>query len=196
MAEQMPVAVQAWSNCGERAFLVADSKTRSFGDLYREQAPFVWRILRRLGVPESDLDDTAHEVFMVAYQKRDRLFGEQYERSWLFGIAKRIAMHGHRKRSKRPEALDGPIVVAENPESQAAKRQAAELARAAIDSLDERRRMVFVLVELEQMTAPEVAATLEIPLNTVYSRLRTARREFEQAVNRRTEERKDARGGS
>ena len=95
----------------------------------------------------------------------------------------------------RPTTLDQPVAVHDHPENQVARRQAAELARNALDSLDERRRMVFVLVEFEQMTAPEVASTLSIPLNTVYSRLRTARREFEQAIRRRSETRKDARGG-
>ena len=50
--------------------------------------------------------------------------------------------------------------------------------------LDEPKREVFSLVELEELTVPEVADALEIPLNTAYSRLRMAREAFEAALAR------------
>lgn len=197
MAPRMSVAVDIWTiqsslgaARGECAAFMADeaeqASARSFADLYREHARFVWRILRRLGVAPSEVDDVAHEVFMVAFQRRDSLYAESYERSWLFGIAKRVALQAHRKAKRRPETLDAshPASPVEGPEAAVARQQAASLAQAAIDKLDERRRMVFVLCELEEMSAPEVSAALEIPVNTVYSRLRTARREFEDSIRR------------
>jgi RNA polymerase sigma-70 factor (ECF subfamily) len=166
---------------------LADAPARSFADLYRAQAKFVWRMLRRLGVPEADLDDAMHEVFMVAFRRRESLWGPEYERSWLFGIARRVAQQTRRKVQRRPDALDEASPAArtdDGPERQVARREELAIARAAIDGLDERRKMVFVMAEVEQMSAPEIARALDVPVNTVYSRLRKARMEFEEAVAR------------
>lgn len=166
---------------------MAEVPARSFADVYRAHAKFVWRMLRRLGVPEADLDDAMHEVFVVAFRKRESLWGEEYERSWLFGITRRVAQQTRRKVDRRPEALDdGPNAprTEDGPEREVARREQLALVRSAIEGLDERRRLVFVMSEVEQMSAPEVARALDIPVNTVYSRLRKARSEFEEAVAR------------
>jgi RNA polymerase sigma-70 factor (ECF subfamily) len=162
----------------------AVAEAPSVAELYREHAAFVWRTLRRLGIPDADVDDAAHEVFMVAFRKRDTLWDRRYARSWLFGIARRVARHTRRTLDRRPAPLDRAVSTADGPESQVARAQAVELARTALDGMDVRRRAVFVLSELEELSAPEVAAALSIPVNTVYSRLRKARAEFEQAIAR------------
>jgi RNA polymerase sigma-70 factor (ECF subfamily) len=61
-----------------------------------------------------------------------------------------------------------------------------ELLTQLLSELDEPKREVFELVEIAELTVPEVAQALEIPLNTAYSRLRVAREEFEQALDRHT----------
>lgn len=151
--------------------------------LYRRHAPFVWRLVRRFGVGESDVDDAVHEVFLVAHRRREDLRDSSLERSWLFGIAKRVAMATLRKNKRAPDELEREVASSEEtPEESLNRRRRADLARRCIEKIDERRRMVFVLSEIEQLTGPEIAAALELELNTVYSRLRKARQEFKDAV--------------
>jgi RNA polymerase sigma-70 factor (ECF subfamily) len=94
--------------------------------------------------------------------------------------------HRRTLRRKPTEALPEVVVDArgEGPMETAARREAAKVLHQVLDELDEDKRAAFILSELEQMTAPEISAALGVNLNTVYSRVRAARREFEQSVAR------------
>ncbi len=164
-----------------------------FSDFYREYAPFVHRVLKRMGLPASDSDDAVHEVFLVAYRRRTDLYDASYARSWLYGIARRVAAKFRRQANRKVRDVSTMPEVA-NPREGFEQLDAARLARRCIEQVDERRRMVFVLVELEGMSAPEVADALGLNVNTVYSRLRKARAEFENELRRLTEAPAD--GGS
>ena len=157
---------------------------RDFVALYRAHFGFVWRILRRLGVPDEQLDDAAQEVFLVLHRRVTGLAPEVSLRSWLFGTARRVAADMRRGKHRHERRLQALAVVegdrpGERPGEQA---EAADFVQRFLAGLDADRRMVFVLADLEGMTAPEIAEALEVKLNTVYSRLRTARAEFERAV--------------
>jgi RNA polymerase sigma-70 factor, ECF subfamily len=158
-----------------------------FANLYHRHHGFVWRILRRLGVPPATLDDATQEVFVVVYRRRDALHVDASVRSWLFGIARRVASDVHRGHHRRQRKHDALPPLADSPplDDALARSEAAEFVRAFLERLDEGHRMVFVLADIEGMTAPEISATLELNVNTVYSRLRKARLEFERAVARR-----------
>lgn len=162
----------------------ASAELRAFVPVYREHFGFVWRILRRLGVAPDQLDDATQEVFLVLHRRLAGLGAEVSLRSWLFGTARRVAAdqrRGQHRRERRLQAL--AIVEAERgapgPGEQA---EAVDFVQRFLARLDGDRRMVFVLADLEGMTAPEIAEALEVKLNTVYSRLRSARAEFERAV--------------
>lgn len=159
-----------------------------FEDVYDEHFAFVWRTVRRLGVPDRSLDDAAQDVFIVVHRRLTEFEGRSSLRSWLFGIARRVA-RDHRRRVSRkergealPESLADPL--APNPREAASHNQAAAVLHGLLDTLDDDKREVFVLAELEQMTVPEIAAAIEVNLNTVYSRLRAARQAFDKAVHR------------
>ncbi len=157
-----------------------------FAALYTLHHGFVWRILRRMGVPPASLDDATQDVFVVVHRRRSALESEAAVRSWLFGIARRVAADVHRtqRRVKRKlDALPPPPATAAL-DDEIARTEAADMVRAFLARLDEGHRMVFVLSDVEGLTAPEVATTLGIKLNTVYSRLRNARLKFERAVTR------------
>lgn len=81
------------------------------------------------------------------------------------------------------DALEDP---GPDPHAQLACVEAATLVEAALDALPDERRSVLVLAEFQELTAPEIADALGVPLNTVYSRLRTARAEFDDALRRVT----------
>jgi RNA polymerase sigma-70 factor, ECF subfamily len=166
-----------------------DERARAFRGLYDAQVPFVWRILRRLGVPEAEADDRTQEVFVVAH-RRFHEFEERGHgpRAWLFQIAIRVASGARRHMRRHPDqGTDGNAVLDQQtvdaPQVTAMERREA-LVRldAALATLPLGRRAVFVLHEIEELTAPEVAEVLSIPLNTVYSRLRVARAEIDQAI--------------
>lgn len=167
-----------------------ETRTRSFRALYEAHVDFVWRNLRRLGVYESDVEDRTQEVFVVAHRRFDQFEDRGHgPRAWLFQIVLRVASDARRHRRRHPEDPDGGDALCrasvEAPQAEALLRNEA-LSRldAALDTIDVGRRTVLVLHEIEEMTAPEIAEVLGIPLNTVYSRLRVARAELEEALSR------------
>jgi RNA polymerase sigma-70 factor (ECF subfamily) len=161
---------------------------RAFRALYDEHVAFVWRNLRRLGVSEADVDDKTQEVFVVAHRRfmsyEERGHGP---RAWLFQIALRVASDARRHRRRHPEQLDGGVAeerqsIEPGQANALARREALDRLDRALATIDVGRRAVLVMHEIEEMTAPEIAAALGIPLNTVYSRLRVARGELEAAL--------------
>jgi RNA polymerase sigma-70 factor (ECF subfamily) len=165
-----------------------EERSRSFRSLYDDHIDFVWRNLRRLGVFESEVEDRAQEVFVVAHRRFDE-FEERGHgpRAWLFQIVLRVASDARRHHRRHPEVPDGGEAVdracidAPQPEA-VARREALSRLDGALASIDLGRRAVLVLHEIEEMTAPEIAQVLGIPLNTVYSRLRVAREKLEEAL--------------
>ena len=159
----------------------------SFEALYEEHFDFVWRSLRRLGIPAAHIDDAVQDVFLVVHRRLGEFEGRSTVKTWLFGIALRVASVHRRSAARRPteplteEPADAAPAAAE---TLSEAREAARLVHQLLDCLDEDRRAVFVLSELEQMTAPEISAALGVNLNTVYSRLRLARRDFDAALSR------------
>jgi RNA polymerase sigma-70 factor, ECF subfamily len=195
----MTPAAQAGSTATEGLEALAEPTPAvpTFGEVYEAHVRFVWRTLRRLGVPDDDCDDAAQDVFLVVHRKLREFRPEAPIKHWLFRITSHIA-HDHRRSGRRKNPMEhGLIPVAneeiadleqQSPADSAERAAAARLVRELLQQIEEPKRAVFILAELEQMTAPEIAAALEIPLNTVYSRLRRARLEFEEALGRRPEQ--------
>ncbi len=161
----------------------------AFDAVYAEHFAFVWRALRRFGVRESHLDDAAQETWVVVHRRLASFEGRSSLRTWLVGIAVRVASDHRRWRRRKdphePMPDDPPFAApGVSPEGAAERAQAGRCLDALLDTIPEERRAVFVLTELEGMSAPEVAEALGVPLNTVYSRLRVARSEFETAAAR------------
>jgi RNA polymerase sigma-70 factor (ECF subfamily) len=190
-----PVALRPTLNPLELPAPKAEARARSFRGLYDEHVDFVWRNLRRLGIQESDVEDRTQEVFVVAHRRFDDFENRGHgPRAWLFQIVLRVASDARRHRRRHPEEPDGgdatsrasiaPVQV-----DAVARQEALSQLDAALDTIDVGRRAVLVLHEIEEMTAPEIAQVVGIPLNTVYSRLRVARAELEDALARQGGER-------
>lgn len=159
-----------------------------FDAIYRAHFDFAWRALRGLGVPERNAEDAVQDVFIVVHRRLAEFQPQASLRSWLFAIIRRVASD-YRRRARRKGLGDElpaevPDTAAETPRASAEKRQALALLLTFLQQLPEPKREVFLLVEIEQMTVPQVAETLSLNTNTVYSRLRAARREFERAIRR------------
>lgn len=173
----------------------------TFAQLYEEHFAFAWRSARRLGTPAAEVEDVVQEIFAVAHRRLPAFEGRSSAKTWLFGIVANVVRAHRRVLGRRhPQALDGGAGQVddgadlealpdhsegpEGPHDRAARREAARVVDGVLDALDDDRRAVFVLAELEQMTAPEIAVAIGIPVNTVYSRLRLAREDFAAAAAR------------
>lgn len=161
----------------------------SFDDVYKENFAFAWRTMRGLGVQQGYIDDAVQEVFIVVHRRLDDYAPTGSIRSWVFGIVRRVA-----KDYRRSDARRGPQVSAEeqhfgvtatDPYVEATRNEALALVEAFADTLDETRRIIFVLAELEQMPVPEIASTLNMNVNTVYARLKVIKRNLSRFVARR-----------
>ncbi len=161
-----------------------------FRAVYDAHLAHVWRTLRRFGVVERDLEDAAHEVFVVVHRRLADFDPQRPVRPWLTGIAWRVASderrraRHHREQLTGDEALGRQADPASGPEAHVAAAQAHALVQRALATLDLDRRVVFVMADLDQSTGPEIAEALGLPLNTVYSRLRIARQRFAVAIRR------------
>lgn len=147
--------------------------------LFRAHARFVARMLHRAGVANAELDDLVQEVFLVAHRKGGFDPGRAKPTTWLAQIALRIAANHRRRRRTAPgELVDDRMRGGATADAAMAAARAQE----ALWRLDEDKRLVFMLFELEGVPCDEIAATLGIPIGTVYSRLSLARAAFVAAV--------------
>lgn len=154
-----------------------------FDATYRAELSYVWRSLRRLGARDSDIEDLCHETFSVVYRKRLEFDTGRAVRPWLFGIAFRILSDFRRKARHRYE------ISSEREHADACphpldRQDAKQLCDAALATLTEEQGATLIMHDLDGYTAPEIAIALDIPLNTVYSRLRRARTSFAAAAKR------------
>lgn len=165
---------------------MSEPATPTLEAVYQAHQAFVWRSVQRLGIPAASADDAVHDVFLVVARRLHEFRAEAQLRTWLFAIALRVAQRYRRtqaRRLRKEEAIRdagelGPAPSAED------RRAAADLLHRLLQTLPEDRRAVFILIELEGMTAPEVAEAFRLKLPTVYSKLRAARLELEKAVQR------------
>ncbi len=180
----------------ERAFASAAADppraaTLDVAAVYEAHFQFVWRCLRSLGVRDDVLDDALQDVFVVVHKKLGDFDGRANVRTWLYGIALRVARRYRARVAKDArkfagsddDAVDERLPSADV-EHELHTSERLDLARRALDLLDDDKREAFVLSSVEQMSAPEIAEITGLPLNTVYSRIRAARQAFAAQVSR------------
>jgi RNA polymerase sigma-70 factor (ECF subfamily) len=170
----------------------------SFQQVYEAHFQYIWRCLRGLGVSEHALDDAVHDVFLVVQRKLPSFDGSQARvTTWLYEIALRVGRRYRAQTAKDaqrsvslapPEHDDTPGELAASdqgdPGCELEQAERLSLARRALAALDAEKREAFVLGCVEQRSAPEIAELTGVPLNTVYSRLRAARRLFAAEIAR------------
>ncbi len=176
------------SDAPEAAPLAGD---RAFRRFVEENVDFVWRTLRRLGVPERSADDATQAVLLAASRRRADIAAGR-ERAFLFGIVSNVAAHARRAHAREglregaapgdraPEVSDG----APNAEDALQQRQSRALLDRVLGEMPDLLREVFVLFELEEMTMAEIADLTCLPPGTVASRLRRAREAFQRSAAR------------
>jgi RNA polymerase sigma-70 factor (ECF subfamily) len=165
----------------------ADVRAERANGLVLAHHDFIWRVLRRLGVPAGEVDDATQQVFWIAVRKIN-LEPSAADLSFLMAIAVRVAADSRRAHRRRREVsletqLDG-ATSAQAPDRSFERHRALQVVEAILDELPFEQRVVFVLFELEEKSTEEIAAMLEIPTGTAASRLRRARAAFGVAVTR------------
>jgi RNA polymerase sigma-70 factor (ECF subfamily) len=184
--------VQASPDASEQAGPTpARAPMLEFEQIYDQNVDFVWRSARRVGVSEDALDDIVQQVFMVVHRRLEEFEGRSSLKTWVFSILLRVVKdHRRSLRRKSPHQLEKqePIEVdtvadpGSDPFEALSRAEAAAVIEELLDCLEEDKRVVFVLAELEQMTAPEIAEAPGLEPKVVYSRLRAARTDFERAA--------------
>ena len=180
-----PVAAEASS-------VRAVTPPASFEVVYDEQVDFVWRNAKRLGVADDSLDDIVQQVFLVVHRRLAEAPVDVPMRAWVFGILSHVVRDYRRGvRRKSPHLAQAPVdpaTIAEAPGSgpfdTLARNEALGVVLGLLAELSDDKREIFVLSELEQLTAQEIADLVGLNVNTVYSRLRAARQDFERAAER------------
>lgn len=163
----------------------APTNRPTFREVFDAELSYVYNTLRRLGIRSADLPDATQEVFATVAGILDDYDPERPLRPWLFGVAYRVGMRylgvAHRRRevpSEIPEAPDS----SPSAHTLAERKETRDLVRAALDRVEPSRRAVLLLASFEGLSVPEIARTLDIPVNTAYSRLDRAKREFAAAA--------------
>lgn len=163
-----------------------------FAAIYREHFDFVWRTARRMLIPTKALDDVVQDVFLVIHRRLGEYDGRAPLRGWIYGITQRVVA-AYRRRERRKEAPltgteiddDGEerfISLAPPPNELVEQAESMALLERLLARLGPKKAEVFVLAHLEQLTVPEIAEGVGENLNTVYSRLRAARKELDELV--------------
>jgi len=159
----------------------------SFAELYQRYFEFVWKCARAFGCTSHDIDDVVQDVFLVVQRRHADLRDEALARSWIYSITRRV-VSTHRRRRREHDTATIEVDALKSPEQSplAAAEHNVEVRAlsALLEGLDERKREVFVLSEILELSGREIAETIGVPMNTVYSRLRAAREEFDAAVKR------------
>jgi RNA polymerase sigma-70 factor (ECF subfamily) len=158
-------------------------------ELYERHADFVWRTVRRLGVPEGEARDAVQDVFLAVHANLHQFQGKSSLTTWLFAISRSVARE-RRRRARRAPALypegsvDHEVDLRADVAREAEHNEQLALLESILHQLPVEQRNVFILFEIEKLTGEEIGSALEIPLGTVYSRLQLARKVFRSAVAR------------
>jgi len=170
------------------------TRSARFDAVYEAHADFVWRNVRRLGVPDGAADDVVQSVFLVVFRRLDDFEGRSSYKTWIYEIVLRVVREYRRTmKRKSPHAAGGDPVdpatltapAEQRPDTLADRAQAARIVQELLDGLDDEKREVFVFAELEGLTLHEIVEILHEPPGTIATRLRAARAEFERAAARR-----------
>jgi RNA polymerase sigma-70 factor, ECF subfamily len=160
----------------------------SLREIYAQYFTLVWRSLRRLGVHDSELEDAVQDVFLILFRRRAEFERRSSLRTWIYGIALRVAKDYRRATQRRDRRLEafgsGPVLRAPQPDEEAERREACQALAAALGRLSDDARELIVLVELEQLSVKEAAEALDLHVRACQRRLKKAHQALEDALSR------------
>lgn len=156
---------------------------KPFRLIFRTHVSRVWRTLRFVGIPEADLPDVSQEVFITVFRRYEQYDSDRGSfAAWLSGICIRTAANHRRKLARRREQAEVEAHIGPAQPDELRRRELREALGHALLQLDDKKRDVFVLCEIEQLTMKEVAVAVDCPLQTAYARLYSARRKLAETL--------------
>ncbi len=158
----------------------ASAVAPTFEEIYHAYVEFVWRVVRRRGVPEHEVEELVHEAFLVVHRRLPFYEPRASIRSWVFAIARGVVSN-HRRGRRRASEREMNFVQSDSPETPEEAYRRKQLAHDValfIETLDDKKKSVFMLCDVEGLRAASVAARLGIRTNLVHTRLRSARVSF------------------
>lgn len=171
--------------------MTAAQPAPTFAEIYDAHVDYLWRAALRMGLDEAAAEDVVQQVFVAAFRRLDDFEGRASLRTWLFRfLLRQVRQHRRSLQRKSPHVFgseidpDSLVATDDAPDVAFARSEASRLVRTFLDELSEEKAEVFLLMEIEKMTGPEVASLLEVPVQTVYSRQRAVREQFETFVDR------------
>lgn len=172
---------------GELLARVARGEYAAFAPIYDRHQEVVSRFVARATCRSPDVEDLVQETFLCAARKAATFDGRSSCRPWLLGIAARHVLHLRRTVSRLRGFLDRHrrleiLPPLPDPQLDAEKQQQYRQLEQAIAGLSEAKRVVLLLTEIEELTCEQVAAALDIPIGTVWTRLHHARRDLREAL--------------
>jgi RNA polymerase sigma-70 factor (ECF subfamily) len=165
-----------------------------FSVLFANTRDHIAQRARRLRVPDYAVDDVVQETFIIAHRRLPEFSGASTLRHWLSCILKNVVRNFFRtqRRRGRGDALWSQVIdpsqlvdAAPAPDELASHHQSAVIIRRLVARLDPDKAIVFTRAELEGLTIEEIAGETNAKLQTVYSRLKAARRFFRRALRQR-----------
>ncbi|MEP7052457.1 MAG: sigma-70 family RNA polymerase sigma factor [Pseudomonadota bacterium] len=160
----------------------------SFQELCTRYFDFVWKCARAFGCKSDEIDDVVQDVFLVVQRRHSDLKEEAAARGWIYSITRRVVSSQRRRlrarNSRAAEDIESLTSPDRSPLAAAEHNNEVRVLSTLLDGMEERKREVFVLSEILEMSGREIAETIGVPMNTVYSRLRAAREEFDAAAQR------------
>jgi RNA polymerase sigma-70 factor (ECF subfamily) len=171
-----------------------EAQSLDFESIYDTWFHEVCRWMRALGGFDADLDDLAQEVFLVVRRKLPEFDGQNL-RAWLYGIAQRTVSNYRRaawyrsfwKRKKNDEpqlSLHALVDPSRGPIEELERRDAERILSVVLRSMKEKHRTAFILFAIEGYSGEEIAELEGVPVNTIWTRLFQARKEFKRSLER------------
>lgn len=170
--------------------MTSGAEKPAFRTIFDSEYGYIRNSVVRMGIRAGDVPDVVHDVFLVVHAKLPTFDASRPLRPWLFGITFRVAVGIKRRMGYRQERLDETDEAREHPslgpspEQTVSDAECRTVLAAAMNLLDDDKRAVFVLHDLDGVAMPVVAESLDIPLNTAYSRLRLARETLRAKLTR------------
>ena len=161
----------------------------AFNELYFAYVDRVQRQLYSIVGPDGDIEDLIQQTFVQVYRNLHGYRGDALFSTWLHRISANVALGYLRKRKRwfgLREALTNELpdvhIGDEGPHRLAEHRESLELLYGILSRIKTRKRIVFVLYEIEGHTLEEIAEIVDSSVNTVAGRLRAARQEVRRAL--------------
>lgn len=167
--------------------------TPTLEGLFRRHHGDVRRMVARLlgpGACPLDVEDLVQQVFVAVHGALPRFRGDAKPTTWLYGIASRTVLgylRSRRRHRRMVESLEAMVEVqpstTSNPEDDVLRRRALHRVWRALMTIKPKKRVVFILYEVEGLSGAEIARALEVKPATVHTRLYHARRELDAALD-------------